>query len=123
MEIESNVDQYLGIETDIPAYLSQGDVTVTYDSISFIYSISGWPTDMFISDTWVLYLPSAHTAGSNFTLDASLKYPDTTFSTVYHLFYEAIRVTVAASSSAINGATLSISSPTGDIKPGTTSDY
>ena len=89
LEIEAEFDQNLGIETDIPAYLSQGDVTVTYDNTNNLYSITDWPTDMSIYDTWVLYLPSAYCSDSNYYLKAYLKYPDSTFSTVDHVFYSA----------------------------------
>ena len=40
LEVTSSVDQLLGISSDIPAYFSQGDVTVTASG-STIYSITG----------------------------------------------------------------------------------
>ena len=87
----SNRSHYLGIHTDIPAYLSEGDVTVTYnDSYPHIYSISDWPADMNTEDTWVLYLPSGRENSEDFTHDAVLKYPDANFNTVYHVFYTAV---------------------------------
>ena len=88
LEVKSNVAQNIGITSDVPAYLSQGDVTVAYDdSDPYVYSITGWPSDMAASVAWYLYLPSAKVGGADYTLDATLKYPDSVFSTVDHVFY------------------------------------
>ena len=78
---------------------------------------------MTTSDTYALYLPSAFVGDATFTLDATLKYPDSTFPIVDHVFYAATQVTVGANGDATAGATLAISSPTGNINPSTTENY
>ena len=52
-----------------------------------VYSITDWPSDMSDSDIYVLFLPGAYATGADYDLDATLKYPDSTFPTVDHLFY------------------------------------
>ena len=52
---------------------------------------------MTTSDTFVLYLPSSYITGTDYTLSATLKYPDSTFSTVDHVFYYIDQAAVDAS--------------------------
>ena len=74
-------------------------------------------------DIYVLFLPGAYATATDYDIDATLKYPDSTFPTVNHLFYDITAIAVDASTTATAGATLSVTSPTGNINPSTTSNY